>query len=124
MSDKSGYIWESVKHSAEHHAVHSERIMYTWGLTQRKHYIFRANIMIHSFSLIQILTRDLTNCEDSSARAAGIFIMPNYNEEEVHSTGNQLYWSWNTTIIVQFVGLMIAMVTYEFSTNIMAKQNW
>ena len=48
--------------------------------------------------------------------------MPNYNEEEVHSTGNQLYWSWDTTIIVQFVGLMIAMVMYEFRINVMAKK--
>jgi len=39
MSDKSSYIWESVKQSAEHQAVHGERytrIMYTWGLPQRK----------------------------------------------------------------------------------------
>jgi len=50
---------------------------------------------------IQTFTQELTKCEDS-VRAAGKSTLPIYNEE-VHSTGNQLYWSWDTTIIVQCV---------------------
>ena len=49
-----------------------------------------SELMYGSFNLI--LTRELTHCKDSSVRAAGIFIMPNYNEREVHSTVNHIVW--------------------------------
>ena len=49
---------------------------------------------------IQNLPFELKKCEDS-IRAAGNFTMSVYNEKEVHTTGNQLHWSWDTTIIIK-----------------------